>query len=205
MATRRYKTDDIDKFFEYDISLPTRTIYMGSVHVDMEEGESGTDASMAERVIKNLHVLETITTQAEQGEKPITIIMNNIGGDEYHGLAIFDAIKLCRNHIDIKVFGHAMSMGSIILQAADRRVMSPNSRMMIHYGTWGYEGDAITSEKWSEEGKRFNTWMEDLYLSKLREKDPKFRRDRLKRMLTNDTFFNAEEAVKIGLADEILE
>ena len=89
---------------------------------------------MAERAIKALHILDST---APTGDKPITVIMNNPGGDEYHGMAIYDAIKSCKNHVTIVVFGMAMSMGSIILQAADKRVMSANSRVMIHYGTWG--------------------------------------------------------------------
>ena len=120
---------------------------MGSVTVDMDS-ESGTDANMAERVIKGLHMLDT---SAPTGDKPITIIMNNLGGDWYHGMGIYDAIKACKNHITIKVFGYVMSMGSIIIQAADKRIMSPNSRMMIHYGTSGYYGHNKDFIKWAKE------------------------------------------------------
>lgn len=205
MSTRRrYKTDDIDKFFDYDLSVPTRTIYMGSISTDVDGAESGTDAGMAERMIKSLHIMENFDAAAGNGEKPITIIMNNIGGDEYHGMAIFDAIQSCKNHVDIKVYGHAMSMGSIILQAADTRIMAPNSRMMIHYGTWGVHDHAPTAYKWAEEGKKFDKWMEDLYLKKIREKHPKFATEKLRKWLTADTFFTPEEAVHWNLADEIL-
>ncbi len=206
MASKRYKTDDIDKFFDYDISIPTRTMYMGSIETELEGDESGTDSAMAERTIKCLHILEHDEAAAEQGEKPITIIMNNIGGDVFHGLAIYDAIKFCKNHVDIKVFGHAMSMGSIILQAADRRIMAPNSRMMIHYGTWDITSESkLVREAWAAEGHKVDKWMEDLYLSKLREKNKSFRRDKLKTWLHRDQIFNAHEAVSLGLADEVLE
>jgi len=70
-----------------------------------EEVESGTDAKMAESLIKNLVILENIN------KEPITIIMNNIGGDVYHGIAIYDAIKACESRVTIKVFGSAQSMG----------------------------------------------------------------------------------------------
>lgn len=204
MSGRRYKTDDIDKFFDYDLSIPTRTIFMGSVFTDSEGGESGTDAFMAERMIKALHIMENDGAAASDGDKPITIIMNNIGGDEYHGQAIFDAIRHCKNHVDIKVFGHAMSMGSIILQAADRRIMSANSKQMIHYGTWGWDGHAPTGHKWAEEFAKLDRWMEDLYLAKIREKHSKFTRTKLKSMLMTDTFLTAKESVEIGLADEVI-
>lgn len=161
-----------------------------------DDGESGTDGAMAERIVKALHVLDN-----SQGE--ITIIMNNPGGDEYHGMAIFDAIKACKNHVTIRVFGHAMSMGSIILQAADKRVMAPNSRMMIHYGTWGIHDHPKIVYKWAEEGKKFDSWMEELYLGKIREKHPDYPLAKVKQMCNFDSFLNASEAVKLGLADEV--
>lgn len=193
--------DDVDKFFDYEIYIPTRTIYMGSVDNDQEVGESGTDGAMAERVIKALHILDS---SAPAGDKPITIIMNNPGGDAYHGLAIYDAIKACKNHVTIVVYGHAMSMGSIILQAADKRVMAPNSRMMIHYGTWGTHDHPKIVYSWAEEGKKFDAWMEQLYLGKIREKHPNFTLKKIQEMCNFDTFINPEEAVALGLADEIL-
>jgi ATP-dependent protease ClpP protease subunit len=107
----RIKRDDITHFIDEDIYLPTRTLYMGSTG-DNDGLENGVNYSMAERMIKGLHILDSSAT-----EQPITIIMNNLGGDFVHGMAIYDAIKICRNHITIKVFGHAMSMGAIILQA----------------------------------------------------------------------------------------
>ena len=67
----RMKTDDIDKFFEYGINVTTRTLFMGSMETDMEGDESGTDASMAEYVIKGLHILDNYS---KSEDKPITIL-----------------------------------------------------------------------------------------------------------------------------------
>lgn len=200
--SRRIVKDDIDKFFDCDIYVPTRTIYMGSASYDAEHGESGCDGAMAERVIKALHILDS---SAPSGDKPITIIMNNIGGDEYHGFAIYDAIKACKNHVTIQVMGHAMSMGSIILQAADKRVMAPTSRQMIHYGTWGVHDHAKTAQQWAKEGAKIDSWMENMYLARIRQKRKSFNLESLQKMLDHDTFLTAEESVKMGLADEILE
>lgn len=196
--------DDVDRFFEYGIDVNTRTVYVGSAETNDSDEESGVDHKMAEKAIKALHILDSLSPS---GDKPITIIMNNPGGDEYHGLAIFDAIKACRNHVSIKVFGHAMSMGSIILQAADpgSRIMAPNSRMMIHFGTWGVHDHPKTVYKWAEEGKKFDKWMVDLYLKKIRQKHPKYQRKKVEDMCNFDHFLTAEQAVEIGLADKILE
>ena len=196
----RFHRDDIDKFFDYGIHQGMRTIYMGSYSVD-DGSESGVDAKMAEAIIKGLYLLDT---QTSQGDKPITILMNNPGGDDYHGFAIFDAIKICKNHVTIKVFGYAMSMGSIILQAGDERLMSPNARMMIHYGQFGFEGHTQDYIRWGNEAKFLNERMENLYLEKIRVKNPKYSLRQLRELLKFDTFIGAEEAVKLGLADDII-
>jgi ATP-dependent Clp protease protease subunit len=191
--------DDVDKFHDYSIYVPKRTIYMGSEEVSIEHGESGTDGSMAERTIKNLTILEALSSD------PITIIMNNIGGDEYHGLAIFDAIKACKSHVKIIVMGHAMSMGSIILQAADERVMAARSSQMIHYGQWSFNGHAKTGQKWAKEFDRLDNWMEQLYLTRIQEKNPDFTLKKLKSMLNHDTFLSAQQSISLGLSDSILD
>jgi len=137
----RMRRDDIMYFMDEGLYIPTRTIYIGSTSI--EEGEeSGVDYLMAEKAIKALHILDS-----SAAEQPITIILNNPGGDVVHGLAIYDAIRHCRNHVTIKVYGHAMSMGAIILQAADERLMSENSVMMLHYGTNSVDGHTKNVER----------------------------------------------------------
>lgn len=192
--------DEIDRLFDYDIYVPTRTIVMRSHSVD-ENGESGTDAEMAQRIIKGLHILDS---SAPNGDKPITIIMNNPGGCEYSGLGIYDAIKACKNHVTIIVFGQAMSMGGIILQAADKRIMSANSRFMMHYGQFGISANAKDVYNWVDDNKRIDSWMEDLFLEKMQEKNPRLTKKDVQEMLKADFIVTGEEAVKLGLADEVL-
>ena len=196
--SKRINRDDVDKFHDYGIYIPKRTIYMGSVDVSVEHGEGGTDSSMAEFLVKNLMILEGMS------DEPITIIMNNLGGDFNHGMAIYDAIKNCPNHVTIRALGYAMSMGSIILQAADLRVMGPNASQMLHYGTWAFEGHAKTGQKWAKENERLDQWMEKMYLEKIQAKVPDFTLSRLKKLLDHDTFLNARESIDYGLADQIL-
>jgi ATP-dependent Clp protease protease subunit len=171
---------------------------MGSEDYDVDGGESGTDGRMAERFLKNMKILEAIS------DAPITVLINNVGGDEYHGFAIYDAMKVSKCKVTAKVFGHAMSMGSIVLQAASERIMAPTSRQMIHYGTWGHDSHAKTARKWSDEGEKINEWMEQMYLEKIREKNPDFSLSTLREMLDHDTFLTAEESVDLGLADMVL-
>jgi ATP-dependent Clp protease, protease subunit len=196
--SRKISKDEIDRFHDYSLYVPQRTVYMGSESVNNEHEESGTDTVMAERQIKNLLILDSMS------QEPITIIMNNLGGDVSHGLAIYDAIKSCKSHVTIKVFGQAMSMGSIILQAADERIMAPNAVQMIHYGHLSVDADAKTTYKHADENKRVDKWMEQLYLEKINQKDPHFKLPRLQRMLQNDHFLTAKQSLELGLIDKIL-
>jgi len=194
--SKRINRDDVDKLYDYDLYIPGRTLYMGSTSSD-ENGESGTDNFMAERIIKGLTILD-------QTDGEITIIMNNPGGDEHDGLGIYDAIKACKNHITIVVYGKAMSMGGIILQAADKRIMSENSRFMMHYGSFAYNGNAQDAYKWVEDNKKIDNWMEDLFLEKMRAKRPHITKQDIKEMLKTDFIVDAKTAVDLGLADEVL-
>ena len=225
----KFGKDDIDHFMDNDIYLPTRTVYMGSAAYDEYGGESGVDHVMTERVTKTLHILDTYDAAALRGEKPINIIMNNPGGDVIHGMGIYDAVSNCKNHVTVKVVGHAMSMGSIILQSADTRIMTKNSLIMIHYGGAGGGGEhQKTSYKWRNWEKTYDKWMEELFLEKIGDRKitlQKFLRlinkeeeipsgnaknklvninkERLEKMLNFDTIIDAETALQLNLIDKI--
>ena len=61
--SKRVNRDEIDRFHDYNIYIPNRTLFMGSEDYDLESGESGTDGRMAERIIKNLNILETMSKE----------------------------------------------------------------------------------------------------------------------------------------------
>lgn len=181
------RRDDLDRFFDHSIHVPTRTLFMGTE----------TDELMAELFLKGMAILSSST-------QPIKIIMNNWGGDEYSGLAIYDAIWQCPAHVSITVYGHAMSMGSWILQAADERIMTPHATMMLHYGTWGDYDHVPYIRALMEEGERLNKLMEQTYLDRIKQVNPKFTLRSLRKMLEIDTYLTAQQAVELGLADKVL-
>lgn len=193
--------ESIDRFYDYDIHVESRTLYMGSVS-DVDGSENGTDYAMTERIIKGLHILDN---SAPEGDKPINIIMNNIGGDPVHGMAIYDAIKACKNHVTITVFGHAMSTGSIVLQAPDKRIMAPNARLMIHYGTLGFDGHAKDAYKIVEENKYIDDLMFKIFIERIKQVQPTYTLAKLKEKCSFDWYLSAAEALELGLIDEILE
>ena len=87
----RINKETLDRWFDYNVDVESRTIYMGSIQSDMDF-ESGVNSSMAEYFIKGIHMLESKSVDS------IIIIMNNPGGDWYHGMAIYDAIKMSKCH-----------------------------------------------------------------------------------------------------------
>ena len=205
MAPRKTlgKDDEVKLFYEYGLHIPTRKIIVESVQVDPELGESGVDAHMWSRLEKSLTILENWPLVVDQ-ENTVTIVMNNPGGDEYHMLAMYDRIRASTCHVVIEASGHVMSAGSIILQAADMRRMHRYATMMIHHGTMSYAGHTKNFQSWSQETKRIEELMYEIYLEKIRKKQPKFSKGRLKSMMNFDCWIPAEKAVELGLADEII-
>lgn len=190
--------DTVDQFHDYDIYLPSRTITAFSLEEDQEKGESGVDSGFAKRIIKNLVMLESVSSD------PITIILNTPGGDWYQCMALYDVIKECKSHVTIKGSGQIMSAGPIILQAADTRLLYPNSKVMIHYGDHSVSNSSVNFERWAEEMKSGKEDMERILLEKIKEKLPEFKASKIKSMLEHDTIFSAREAVNLGLADGIV-
>jgi ATP-dependent protease ClpP protease subunit len=193
----KHTKDDIDKLHDYSIYTPARLIYIGSEQSDENMNESGTDYLMAERLIKNIEILEHINAE------PITIIMNNLGGDFYHGMSVYDRIISSKCHVTIKAFGYAMSMGSLILQSADVRIMSPNATMMIHYGNAGVDTTSKNFQQWAKEFSRTDDVMESILYKKIVEKNPDFKIKEFRKMLGVDTFLQADQALALGLIDQI--
>lgn len=192
----RLNKDDIEHFIENDLYVPTRTIWIGPMNSENVE----VNAMMAERAIKNIHILDS------KAQAPIEIISLNYGGGVVEGMAIFDAIKLCRSFVTMKIFGCSNSIGSVILQAADKRLLAPNSEVMIHYGYASYgENHPKAIKNAQKKDQRFDKWMVDMYLEKIREKHPNFARSQLDKWLDFDKWMTADEAIKYGLADAIIE
>ncbi len=197
MRKPKINQDDVVWFQEYGLNISQRVLFLGSESYD-DGGASGTDGNMAQRFIKNMLILSSISND------PIKIIMNNPGGDEYDGYAIYDTICTSKSVVTIVVAGQACSMGSIILQAAANRVMMPRAVQMIHYGNRAMDDHAKSQLRYAREGLRNDNWMEDMYLERIREKHPGFKRSKLISMLNFDTFLTAQQSVDLGLADSVL-
>lgn len=180
--------DHIDQFHSRGVFLDTKTI--------VEIGD--VDEDMFDRLSKNLHALDS-----KMGE--ITIKLMSDGGYVSVARGIYDLISECKNYVKVICYGEVASSATIILQAADKRVMAPNSKLMIHVGKNGGGGSEHprNDERLAEQNKIDKEWMEDIYLKKIKEKKPRFTRKKLESMLEFDTYLNPKQALEIGLIDSI--
>jgi len=172
-VTRRRATtadENTDRFLEYGLDVANRTIDASSLDVDDQEGgEAGVDHRMSTRILRGLHILDNL---APEGEHPILLLLNTQGGDMHHGMAIYDAIRSCRNSVTVRVFGRAWSMGSIILQAGSQREMSPSSSLLLHYGQSSNSDHALTMQHYVAASSRWHRYfLEDIYIAKFLELD----------------------------------
>ena len=183
------------QFHDHGLHLPTRMVF-----IDGDETSESFEltAKSARRDIKNIHLLDNMAT----GD--INIILNCGGGDTIAGMAIYDAIKGCKNHVIITVRGKAASMGSLILQAADERVMSSNSCMLVHMGEVEYKGLGTEVDSEREFDKLMDERHKNIYLSRIKEKKPRYTKEQLQKLLDHGTFMTAEKAVEMGLADKVV-
>lgn len=185
---KRFVRDDLDKLMDHGFDPSSRTIFLFS---DIDE-------YAVEPAIKAIHFLD-------RSEGEIVLRLTTNGGDWYAGMALFDAIEACENPIKIIGMGQVMSMGGIILQAADERVLSERACVLVHYGSDWCGGHVKDLERRALENKRTGVVMEDIFLDRIHEKHPEFTREQFKTKFAFDVYMTAQEAVDLGLADSILE
>jgi ATP-dependent Clp protease protease subunit len=182
----------IEYLMQYGLDVKKRTIYL-SDNYDAE-GEDEINSASTEKLFKCLSVLENLSND------PITIILNTSGGNTDQGMAIYDLLSACSCKIKIKVVGNAHSMGAIILQSADERIMSRNSTILLHYGQTTIDAESDNIKRWQKEYERQEKVIEGIIYRKVRKKLTK---KQLRDMMRFDTILDAEQSLKLGLVDKI--
>jgi ATP-dependent protease ClpP protease subunit len=198
---------------EYFVDLQANEIYLVSnyhkdhVLEDVYE-ETGVEHSQASHFLMNLNMCK----KASPG-KPLTVHMKSCGGSWEEGMAIYDAIFTYPELVTCINWTGARSMTSIIFQAADRRVMMPNSYFMFHEGTMGFDGTQRQFRTEFEWNKRTERVMLDIYAGRMAEKGRfegqaqgkirKFLKDQM--MRKEEVYLTPQETIELGLADEIAE
>jgi len=200
---------------EWNLDIRRFEIYLTGHPIEYSSGddgnsreEPGVEYQMSARLIKNLNILADLDPA-----KPILIHMKTNGGDWNEGMAIYDALNYARNPIVILNYTHARSMSSIILQAADRRIMMPNSNFMFHEGTVAASDTYKGFMSFAEWAKRDNEIMKEIYANRMLERGrfSKWAKIKIKEMLQEsmdkkqEKFLTATETVSWGLADAVFD
>jgi len=129
---------------------------------------------------------------------PINLHINCVGGDVFDGMAIYNILKKRTAKTTVYIEGIAASMGSVIALAADRVVMAENSLFMIHNAWGGAMGEASEMRKTASLLEKISNEIADIYVKKTN-----LSYDKVKEMMDEETWLNADEALELGFVDSI--
>jgi ATP-dependent Clp protease protease subunit len=152
--------------------------------------------------VANLVVAQLLHLEAEDPEKDISIYINSPGGSIYAGLAIYDTMRFVKPDIQTMCVGIAMSMGSLLLAGGTKgkRAALPNSRILIHQPSAGFEGQSTDIEIHAREILAQRARIDDIYAEATGKTAQEVNAD-----MERDRFFTADQAKEYGLIDRVLE
>ena len=181
-TARGERSDDI-----YSRLLKDRIIFLGT----------GIDENVANLVIAQMLFLES-----EDPNKDIHLYINSPGGSVYAGLAIYDTMQLIKPEVSTICVGMAMSMGAFLLAAGakGKRSALPNSRVMIHQPSSGFQGTAADIEISARETLRIREHLDELLAQNTGQSIETINKD-----TERDYYLSAQEAKDYGLVDSVTE
>ena len=152
--------------------------------------------------IANLIVAQLIHLESEDPDKDVSIYINSPGGSVYAGLAIYDTMQYIKPDVQTICVGVAMSMGALLLAggAAGKRMATPNSKILIHQVSAGFQGQATDIEIHAKEIIDVRRRLDEIIA---------FHTGQPFEKVTNDTdrdyFMSAEEAKEYSIVDRVIE
>ena len=152
--------------------------------------------------IASLITAQLLFLEAEDPKKEIYLYINSPGGLVTAGLGIYDTMQYVKPDISTICIGQAASMGSFLLAAGakGKRFSLPNSRIMVHQPSAGFQGQATDIEIHANEVLSLKKRLNEIY-SKHTGKSV----DEIKLALERDNFMTAETAKSFGLIDQVVE
>ena len=152
--------------------------------------------------VANLVVAQLLHLEADDPDKDIAIYVNSPGGSVYAGLAIYDTMQFIKPPVSTICCGIAMSMGSLLLAggAAGKRLSLPNSRILIHQPSAGFEGQSSDIEIHAREILKTRARIDEIYAHHTGRPVEEVHRD-----MGRDRFFSPEQAKEYGLIDRVIE
>ena len=152
--------------------------------------------------VASLVTAQLLFLEAEDPKKEIYLYINSPGGLVTAGLGIYDTMQYIKPEISTLCIGQAASMGSFLLAAGTKgkRFSLPNSRIMVHQPSAGFQGQATDIEIHANEVLSLKKRLNEIY-SKHTGKTV----DEIKSALERDNFMTADVAKSFGLIDEVVE
>jgi len=151
--------------------------------------------------IANLIVAQLLHLESDDPDKDVSLYINSPGGSVYAGLAIYDTMQFIKPDVVTICFGMAMSMGSLLLAggAAGKRFALPNSRILIHQPSGGYQGQSADIEIHAREILDLRRRLDEIYANHSGQEIEKVHND-----MDRDRYFTPDEALEYGLIDRVI-
>src|SRR3954466_6510994 len=151
--------------------------------------------------IANLLIAQLIHLESEDPNKDISIKINSPGGSVYAGLAVYDTMQYIKPDVQTVCVGIAMSMGAILLAggAAGKRMALPNSKILIHQASSGFQGQATDIEIHAGEVIELRRRLDEIIAQHSGQEIDKVRSD-----TERDYFMSSDEAREYGIIDRVI-
>ena len=152
--------------------------------------------------IASLICAQLLFLESENPKKEISFYINSPGGIVWSGLAIYDTMQYISPEIMTICIGQAASAGSLLLTAGSKgmRFSLPNSRIMVHQPSGGYQGQVTDIEIHTNEIRKTKQRLNQIYSKHTGKKI-----DEIEKVMERDRYFSPEEAIKFGLIDKIVD
>lgn len=151
--------------------------------------------------VSGLVTAQLLHLEAEDDQKPVNMYINSPGGSVYAGMAIIDYMNFIKCPVKCIASGLVASMGAVIFSSGEKgeRIVLPNSRIMIHQVSGGFQGQASDIVKHAEEAKFLNQ-----ELCQILSDNTGQPLDKIKEDVERDFFLGAKESIKYGIADKMV-
>ncbi len=150
----------------------------------------------------NLVVAQLLFLEAENPDKDISLYINSPGGSVTAGMSIYDTMQFIKADVSTLCIGQAASMGAFLLAAGakGKRFSLPNSRVMIHQPSGGFQGQSTDIEIHAKEILYLRAKLNDILAHHTGKTAEEIDRD-----TERDNFMSAEQSVEYGLIDKVIE
>ena len=152
--------------------------------------------------VASLVTAQLLFLESEDPKKEISLYINSPGGLVTAGLGIYDTMQYIKPEVSTLCIGQAASMGSFLLAAGSKgkRFSLPNSRIMVHQPSAGYQGQATDIEIHAKEILSLKKRLNKIYAKHTKKSE-----EEIKKALERDNFMTPEEAKDFGLIDQVVE